>query len=194
METSLNLNKAMLGEIIERIERGEIGYCKQIGFSEEELAAIENLSQRELNQLSKSSVTFVNASINHHTLWSLINNVREESKQRQVIDKALMLGASSELLREMFSLSSAEVSARRKLLGIKEPMGRKPNADEQLEAAVWMMWDQYRQGLSDSDRNVTEYISDKALEVLMLISEENAVSLTEVVRLVRTGEKQQIGK
>lgn len=190
MDTTINLNRALLGEVIERIERGEIGYCRQLGFAEDELAVIENLTQRELNRIAKSPISFVSASINHHSFWQLINNVREDSRQQQMIDRALLLGASSELLREMFNLSSAEVSARRKLLGIKEAMGRKPNADEQTETSVWLIWAQYREGLNESDRNVEEFISDAAFEALMVISEESGVSLTEVVRLVRNGEKQ----
>ncbi|MDW0618460.1 DUF2857 domain-containing protein [Mannheimia haemolytica] len=191
MDATINLNRAVIGEVIERIERGEIGYCRQLGFAEDELAVIENLTQRELNRLAKSPVTFVSAAINHHTFWQLINNVREDSRQQQIIDRALLLGASSELLREMFNLSSADVSARRKLLGIKEAMGRKPNADEETEVSVWMLWEQYRNGLVDQDKNIVEFISDKAFEALMVISEESGVSLTEVVRLVRNSEKQQ---
>ncbi|HHW7520218.1 TPA: DUF2857 domain-containing protein [Mannheimia haemolytica] len=191
MDATINLNRAVIGEVIERIERGEIGYCRQLGFAEDELAVIENLTQRELNRLAKSPVTFVNATINHHTFWQLINNVREDSRQQQIIDRALLLGASSELLREMFNLSSADVSARRKLLSIKEAMGRKPNADEETEVSVWLLWEQYRNGLDGSDKEITEFISDKAFEALMVISEESGVSLTEVVRLVRNSEKQQ---
>lgn len=55
------------------------------------------------------------------------------SQERRLIDRALMLGASIQMLNSYFGLTTSKVSARRSLLGKQEPMGRKPAATEEEE-------------------------------------------------------------
>ena len=173
------LNQAILSEILMRIRRGEVNYCQQFGFDESELAEIENLSTQEILDMSESKASFAQISINHSVFWSLLETVRENSRQRNQIDRALALGISSEMIHIFFGWSSAEVSARRKLLGIKENMGRKPNASEEEENQIWELW----------QRHKTDEDSSKSLDLLMLIAEESEISLTEIYRLVSQWEK-----
>lgn len=174
------LNQAILSEILMRIRRGEVNYCQQFGFDESELAEIANLSTQEILDMSESPASFAKINIDHSVFWALLETVRENTRQRNTIDRALNLGISSEMLHIFFGWSSAEVSARRKLLGIKENMGRKPNANEEEEAKVWALWKSHK----------TEEDSSQSLDLLMLIAEESDISLTEIYRLVCQWEKE----
>ncbi|KAE9539079.1 DUF2857 domain-containing protein [Ursidibacter maritimus] len=174
------LNQAILSEILIRIRRGEVNYCQQFGFDESELAEITNLSTQEILDMSESKASFAKIQIDHSVFWSLLETVREASRQRNQIDRALTLGISSEMIHIFFGWSSAEVSARRKLLGIKENMGRKPNANEEEEAKIWELW----------QRHKTEEDSSESLDLLILIAEESDTSLTEIYRLVSQWEKE----
>lgn len=181
-----NLNHALLAEIIAHIRRGEIHYCKQLGFDEAELAAIMNLNTQEICDLCESRASFAQISINHNVFWNLMAAVRDNSRERNVIDRALELGISGEMLRERFGWSSAEVSARRRLLGIKEHIGRKKNASEEDEMAIWALWSKYKANVAHLDLRS----SPEALDLFMLITEETGVSLTEVWRLISLWEKE----
>ncbi|MFC1040818.1 DUF2857 domain-containing protein [Pasteurella multocida] len=179
------LNQAILSEMLMRIRRGEVNYCQQFGFDESELAEIASLSTQEILDMSESSASFAKIAIDHAVFWSLLETVREKTRERNTIDRALTLGISSEMIHTFFGWSSAEVSARRKLLGIKENMGRKPNASEAEEAQIWELWKTHK----------TEEDSTQSLDLLMLIAEETEISLTEVYRLVSQWEKEsRLGK
>ena len=175
------LNQALISEILMRIRAGEVGYCKKLGFDESELAVLIQLSTSEIYDLCESVSSFIKVDVNHKIFWNLINAAREKTKERNTIDRALELGISGEMLRNRFGWSSAEVSARRKLLGIQENIGRKKNASEDDEIKIWELWQEYK----PVDISVMDN-KDEGLDLLMLISEESNVSLTEVWRLIST--------
>lgn len=174
-----SLNQAIIYNLINHIRRGEINYCTQLGFDETELTELCNLSTQEICDLAESKINFAEIKVNHNAFWSLIESVREETRKRNAIDRALQLGASSEILHSRFGWSSAEVSARRRLLGINESMGRKRNATEEEENKIWDLWQKHKQSVS-YDVSLTF----EGFDLLMYIAEESQVSLTEVSRLV----------
>lgn len=147
-----NLNQAIISEILTHARRGELGYLiYQLGFSEDEIAEIENLSTLEILDICENRASFANIQINHSTFWNLVEAARERTRERNIIDRALSLGASSDILHKRFGQSSADVSARRKLLGISEPMGRKRNATGEEEILVWNFWKKEKEKFKDVD-------------------------------------------
>ena len=115
--------------------------------------------------------------IDHEAFWRLIARVRISSQERRLIDRALMLGASIQMLNSYFGLTTSKVSARRSLLGKQEPMGRKPAASEDEEKQIWDLWQAHK-----SDIQTIE--SSEGLEFLILIAEETGINLTEIWKLV----------
>ena len=115
--------------------------------------------------------------IDHEAFWRLIARVRISSQERRLIDRALMLGASIQMLNSYFGLTTSKVSARRSLLGKQEPMGRKPAASEEEEKQIWDLWQAHK-----SDIQTIE--STEGLEFLILIAEETGINLTEIWKLV----------
>lgn len=173
----ITVNEALIGNALLNIKEGNIHPCLKMGFSEEQLKAINNLSLDEIMDISNSVVSFAKVEINHETFWKLLAIAQANTQQRQIIDRALLLGASIEMLHQYFGLSTSEVSARRQLLGIEEKMGRKAAASDEESTHIWEIWQRYKQRMESLD-------SQEGLERLCLIAEEGNMNLTVVWKLV----------
>lgn len=173
-----NLNQVVLTDILNNLQDGNINHCRNYGFSRQELQEIEQLSTEEIYDLANSKASFAKVEINHDAFWRLVTSARLNSQERRLIDRALMLGGSIQMLNNYFGLTTSKVSARRALLGKQEPMGRKPAATEDEEKLVWELWQSHK-----ADCKTVE--STEGLELLMLIAEETEINLTEVWKLVK---------
>ena len=166
-----NLNQVVLNEILVNLQEGNINVCRNYGFSKQELQEIEKLSTEEVYELANTKAPFAKVEINHDAFWRLVARVRMSSQERRLIDRALMLGASIQMLNSYFGLTTSKVSARRSLLGKQEPMGRKPAATEED------LWQEHK-------GDVQTIESTEGLELLILIAEETGINLTEIWKLV----------
>lgn len=172
-----NLNQVVLNEILINLQEGNINVCRNYGFSKQELQEIEKLSTEEIYDLANSKANFARVEINHDTFWRLVATARINSQERRLIDRALLLGGSIQMLNSYFGLTTAKVSSRRSLLGKQEPMGRKPAASEEEEKLIWDLWQTHK-----TDCQTIE--SAEGLELLILIAEETGINLTEIWKLV----------
>ncbi|MBK0096621.1 DUF2857 domain-containing protein [Erwinia sp. S63] len=162
---------AILSSLLMDVKSGNIRRCESLGMSVEEIRALSQLSLDELHYLSQSHVSVLDISLNHENFWLMLNQARNELKRMLMIDRALELGGSMELIDKYFGLSPAEVSARRRLMGIESRQGRTQSLTEPQDAALWIEWK--AAGLSSPD-------SHQALEAMMLASEQHGLSLTAV--------------
>ena len=172
-----NLNQVVLNEILVNLQEGNINVCRNYGFSKQELQEIEKLSTEEVYELANTKAPFAKVEINHDAFWRLVARVRMSSQERRLIDRALMLGASIQMLNSYFGLTTSKVSARRSLLGKQEPMGRKPAATEEEEKLIWDLW-------QDHKGDVQTIESTEGLELLILIADVTGINLTEIWKLV----------
>lgn len=177
---SNHLNTAIINEVFSRLNDGELTFCQAMGFTRSELSAISQLSTTEVLALCNSRASFAELKVNHDVFWHMYHAVKEKTHELEIIDRALTLGISGEMLNERFGWTSGAISARRKLLKINESIGRKPNATPETELAIWTQWQELKpQNLS------IMFDKHQGLDILMLIAEEVGVSVTEVWRLVQ---------
>ncbi|MEH4661196.1 MULTISPECIES: DUF2857 domain-containing protein [Enterobacteriaceae] len=172
--SQLNLPQAtitILSALLMDVKAGNVRRCESIGMSLEEIRALSQLSIDELHYLNQSHVSVLDFQINHDNFWLMLTQARNEAKRLMMIDRALELGGSMDLLDKYFGLSPTEVSARRRLIGIETRQGRTQSLTEQEDNAVWTHWK--ASGLDSPD-------SHQALEVMMLAAEQQDVSLTAV--------------
>ncbi|EMN6135197.1 DUF2857 family protein [Salmonella enterica] len=94
--------------------------------------------------------------------------------------QAVQLGGSIALISHYFGISTAEISARRRLMGIHVRQGRNQVPGEEEEAALWNRWQEIK---------VDNIDSIPALEAMMLLAQERSLSLTVVWNLIRQWEK-----
>ncbi|AHK18411.1 MULTISPECIES: DUF2857 domain-containing protein [Yersinia pseudotuberculosis complex] len=162
---------AILAHLLMDLKSGNIRRCESLGMTIEEVRQLSQLTIDDLHYLMQSSVSVLNLSINHTNFWIIVQQARIEQQRMQRIDRALELGGSIELMQTYFGLTTAEVSARRRLNDIDTRQGRTQALNEQEDADIWTQWRD--SGLSAAD-------SHEALDVMMLAAEQHDVSLTAV--------------
>lgn len=168
-----SLNFAVLTDALYALKEGNFHHCESLGFTFDELNALDQLSLDELFTISRSSAPFVAISVRHDVLCHLMVLARQEVRQQQQIHRAIRLGGSNALLNQYFGLTSNEVCLRRRMLGVYVPYGRTPEPDEETDAAIWRQWQKCR---------VENLASPEALAAMMQVT-ETLLSQTEVLPL-----------
>ena len=158
-----SLNYAVLTDALHALKDGNIRRCELLGFTFDEMNALNQLSLDELFIISRESAPFLAVTIHHDALRLLLAKSREEVLQQHRINHAIQLGGSIALLTHYFGLTSNEVSLRRRLLDITIPHGRTPIPDEGTDARIWGQWQKCR---------VANLESAEALEAMIQVTEK----------------------
>ncbi|HDP0319585.1 DUF2857 domain-containing protein [Salmonella enterica] len=188
-----SLNYAVLTEALHALKEGNIRHCESLGFTYNELEAINALSMDELFILSRASASFLHVTIQHEVLRQLLAQTRQEMELQQRINRAIALGGSIDLLSQFFGLSSGEISARRRFMGITISQGRTRMPDEETDARIWREWQQrcpenlLSMDALDAMMDITEVLSDTGKP------EDGLLSLTVVWNRIMQCEKETQG-
>ncbi|MEF3102565.1 DUF2857 domain-containing protein [Raoultella terrigena] len=180
-----SLNYDVLTDVLHALKEGNIRYCESLGFTFDEINALDQLSLDELFIVSRASAPFFSITVRHDVLHHLLAQARQEYRHQQEINRAIRLGGSIALLNHYFGLTSNEVCLRRRLLGVSVPYGRTPEPDEKTDAAIWLQWQQCR---------VENLESPAALIAMMQVTESlmpkpEGLSLTTVWKRIALCEK-----
>ncbi|EAW5132466.1 TPA: DUF2857 domain-containing protein [Salmonella enterica] len=181
-----SLNYAVLTDVLNALKEGNIRHCEALGFTFDEMDALNQLSLEELFIVSRSSAPFVAISVRHDVLHHLIAQARKDVRHQRLVNRAIRLGGSIALLNQYFGLTSNETCLRRRLLGISVPYGRTPEPDEETDAAIWRQWQQCRvDNLESSDAlNAMMQVTEK------LLPDAGGLSLTTVWKRIVLCEKE----
>lgn len=179
------INYTILTDALHALKEGNIRHCESLGFTFEEMNALNQLSLDELFAVSRAAAPFVSVSVRHDVLHHLLAQARQEYHHQQEINRAIRLGGSISLLNHYFGLTSNEVCLRRRLLGVSVPYGRTPEPDEETDAAIWLQWQKCR---------VENLESPNALIAMMQVTEVllprfQGLSLTMVWRRITLCQK-----
>lgn len=170
------LNYVVLTTVLYALKEGHLRYAYSLGFTVDEMQRLIHLSPDDLFFISQASSPFLSIQVNHNNLRHILDRAKQEENHLRLIERAIKLGASHEILNEYFGLNSRDVAVRRLLLGVTIPSGRKFIPDEKTDADIWLLWKKYRPVNLDSL---------SALDIMMQITEalsspENNLSLTSV--------------
>ncbi|HGM7114947.1 TPA: DUF2857 domain-containing protein [Serratia marcescens] len=180
------INYTILTDALHALKVGDIRHCESLGFTFDEMNALNQLSLDELFAVSRAAAPFVSVSVRHDVLHHLLAQARQEYRQQQQINRAIRLGGSIALLNHYFGLTSNDVCLRRRLLGVSVPYGRTPEPDEETDAEIWRQWQKCR---------VESLESPDALMAMMQVTElllpsSLGLSLTMVWRRITLCEKE----
>lgn len=176
IQTGIAAN-SLLTQLLMELKSGNIRRCEAMGLTLDEIQALNQLTVEDLHYLVNSSVSILTFRINHTNLNMMLVQARQEQVRLQRIDRALALSGSIEMMQCYFGLTAAEVSTRRRLAGIATRQGRNQTPGEAEEVAIWEQWQAAR---------VDNLDSLEALEVMMLIAEQQDIALTSVWTLVKS--------
>lgn len=170
------LNYVVLTAVLYALKEGHLRYAYSLGFTVDEMQRLIHLSPDDLFFISQVSSPFLSIQVNHNNLCHILDRAKQEENHLRLIERAIKLGASHEILNEYFGLNSRDVAVRRLLLGVTIPSGRKFIPDGKTDADIWLHWKKYRPVNIDSL---------SALNIMMQITEalsspENNLSLTSV--------------
>ncbi|KAA0558696.1 DUF2857 domain-containing protein [Citrobacter braakii] len=157
-----SLNYVVLTDALHALKEGNIRHCEALGFTLDEINALNQLSLDELFIVSRASAPFVSVNVRHEVFHYLLTQARQEYRRQQQINRAIRLGGSIALLSQYFGLTSNEVCLRRRLLGVSVPYGRTPEPDEKTDAEIWRQWQTCR---------VEHLESPDALAAMMKVAE-----------------------
>ncbi|EMZ5449208.1 DUF2857 domain-containing protein [Providencia stuartii] len=166
----------LLTELVMEVKSGNLRRCEAFGLTDEEIRLLNNLTIEDLYFLSQSPVSIITCQIHRENFRLLLTRAKEEQRQNIVIERCLTLGASIELLNYYFGLIPSQVSARRRLSGIRIGVGRSQSLNDEQKAELWHRWQQG--GEPDLDR-------DSGLPLMMLCAEKMNISLTTVWNLLQ---------
>nr|WP_277395952.1 DUF2857 domain-containing protein [Pantoea ananatis] len=160
-----------MNSLLMDIKCGNIRRCESMGLSVEEIRVLSGLSLDELHYIGQSKVSVLDVKLNHENFWLILNQARNEQARMLMIDRALELGGSMELMDKYFGMSPSDVSSRRRLMGIESRQGRTQSLTEEQDALLWNEW---------KNAGIESPESHKALEAMMLAAELHGLSLTAV--------------
>ncbi|WP_437884532.1 DUF2857 domain-containing protein [Pseudomonas sp. LRF_L74] len=160
----------MISQVLHEIQNGNFERCFELGWSPEDLRLLQSLPAQTIMRLSHSSVMWVEVNVDSTVLRRLADQAAREEAHERTINRALHLGASTNLMYRFFGLSHSETAARRRLLNIDARRGRPTQLSEEQEIALWKRWVE----LKDRDNN------SEQLDLLMILAEEQNLSLTAV--------------
>ncbi|TRL56148.1 DUF2857 domain-containing protein [Citrobacter youngae] len=139
-----SINYAIMADALHALKEGNIRHCEALGFTLDEINALDQLSLEELFTVSRAATPFVSITVRHDILHHLLAQARQEYRRQQQIKRAIRLGGSIALLNHYFGLTSNDVCLRRRLLGVSVPYGRTPEPDEETDAEIWRQWQKFR--------------------------------------------------
>ena len=185
-----SLNYSVLTNALAALKEGNFRYCETLGFTFDELNALNQLSLDELFIVIRASTQFMSISVHHDALQQILTLSREEAHHQQQINRAIRLRGSIALLNHFFGLTSNEVCTRRRLLSVTIPYGRTPVPDETIDAEIWLSWQKNRHDNLDTS---------EALEAMMQVTEslssrEKGPSLTTVWNRITLCEKEALNR
>ncbi|KGA35281.1 DUF2857 domain-containing protein [Pectobacterium brasiliense] len=185
-----SLNYVVLTNALTALKEGNFRYCETLGFTFDELNALNQLSLDELFIVSRASAQFMSITVHHDVLQQILTLSHQEAQRQRQINRAIRLGGSIALLNHFFGLTSNEVCARRRLLGVTIPYGRTPIPDEDIDAEIWLSWKKNRSENLDTP---------DALETMMQVTEslssrEKGPSLTAVWNRIALCEKEALNR
>jgi hypothetical protein len=174
----------LLIQLVMDLRSGYLRRCESLGITREEMQMLQRLTLEELHYLSTSEVSVITVAINHSNLSRMLQQARTEQQRLQKIDRVLALGGSIEFMTTWFGLSSTDVAARRRIVGIDVRPGRGNILSDEENTTLWHIWQEA--GIEDVE-------SPEGLDAMMQASEKMNVSLTSVWHAVKGWHRTQQG-
>lgn len=163
-----SLNTTMLHQVLHELRQGHLQRCRALGLAEEDMEILQSLPPATLSRLAHARIPWIEVKIDTAVLRRLVEQAERDEQHDRLINRALKLGASSLIMNTCFGLVHSETAMRRRLLKIAVSRGRPHNLSEAQEHAVWRRWCQLREHNSRDD----------TLDTMMVIAEEQGISLT----------------
>lgn len=172
------LNQAVISQALHDLRNGQLHRCQLMGFTAQELEALKQPAL--VSVLLNAKVPWCSVTVNHDVMQRLLRQVRDIESEIATVDRMLRLGASTEMVSELYGLTHQEVALRRQMLGLPLRKGRWPVLSEQQDAALWKQWH-----AEVETRHIDLKDDVELLELSMDLAEQQALPLSVIWSAVR---------
>ncbi|QQD57689.1 DUF2857 domain-containing protein [Pseudomonas fluorescens BBc6R8] len=131
------LNLAVAFQILNNIKNGQLRSCLAMGLEENDLKIL--IDPLCMGVLVNSPVPWFKVVVDGVAVRRVLAHAKN-TEEDELINRAILLGASSPMILELFGLPSKESSIRREILGVPQRRGRWPHVGPEDEAILWKHW------------------------------------------------------
>lgn len=136
----------------QKLSEDDLSTLLDLGFSMEDIQAIETLTLKELNHLSRLSAHFLDIRINPQRFARVLAHIRQETAGEVLQNELLCRRAPAGMMRALFGMTPLQYANRRKRLGLSGVgVGRPAFPGEETERLIWQVWREQAE-LSDAER------------------------------------------
>jgi len=112
-------------------------------------------------------VSWCNVTIDGDMVKKLLSGAQRSDEEVRMIERALRLGATTQMLQQFFGLSPQDVALQRLMIGVTARRGRWREFSEEMDAQLWYRWTHLMQ-----EHQVELGDSLALLDIAMLVAEE----------------------
>ncbi|OAI94853.1 DUF2857 domain-containing protein [Pseudomonas putida] len=132
------LNQAVIAQALHDMRNGQLRRCKAMGFNDQDLAALKEPAL--VSVLLNAGVSWCTVKVNPDVLHRLLRQMDNVENEIAMIDRMLMLNASTEMVAGFYGLTHQEIALRRNILQLPKRKGRHPTLSEHQDAELWKCW------------------------------------------------------
>lgn len=159
------INEAILSQILHNMRNGQLRRCIDMGLEPEILAQLQQPSV--LSLLLNTPVSWCTVTINGEIVKRLITGTQRSDEEVRMIERALRLGATTQMLQQFFGLSPQDVALQRLMMGVAPRRGRWREFSEEMDTHLWYRWTHL---MKEHQVELEDSIS--LLDIAMLVAEE----------------------
>ncbi len=116
------INEAILSQVLHHMRNGQLRRCIEMGLEPEILAQLQQPSV--LSLLLNTPVSWCNVTIDGDMVKKLLSGAQRSDEEVRMIERALRLGATTQMLQQFFGLSPQDVALQRLMIGVTARRGR----------------------------------------------------------------------
>ncbi len=132
------INEAILSQVLHHMRNGQLRRCIEMGLEPEILAQLQQPSV--LSLLLNTPVSWCNVTIDGDMVKKLLSGAQRSDEEVRMIERALRLGATTQMLQQFFGLSPQDVALQRLMIGVTARRGRWREFSEEMDAQLWYRW------------------------------------------------------
>ncbi|WP_313452912.1 DUF2857 domain-containing protein [Pseudomonas rhodesiae] len=159
------INEAILSQVLHNMRNGQLRRCIEMGLEPELLAQLQQPSV--LSLLLNTPVSWCTVTIDGDMVKKLLNGAQRSDKEIRMLERALRLGATTQMLQQFFGLSPQDVALQRLMMGITARRGRWREFSEELDTRLWYRWSQL---MKDNQVDIQDTVA--LLDIAMMVAEE----------------------
>ncbi|WP_458737126.1 DUF2857 domain-containing protein [Pseudomonas chlororaphis] len=159
------INEAILSQVLHNVRNGQLRRCIEMGLEPEILAQIQQPAA--LSLLLNTPVSWCSVTIDGEMVKKILTGAQRSDEEVRMIERALRLGGTTNMLQQFFGLSPQDVALQRLMMGVTARRGRWREFSEETDAALWYRWTHLMK-----EHQVELEDSIAMLDIAMLVAEE----------------------